>query len=743
MKTAQELVDKDIIRIDPDEFKREELTLGDFLNRFEETPSIGYNAFQRLYAALTMFGSEKPNKSWKPDRWKFLDDRVESPWKRNGATSAFEIYLYGVEEPTHTIMKHLEDACIRRDSQSRAILLIGPPSSGKTDLINDMSYALDAYTTKPEGQVYTVKFDLKNYAKFFGGLESITCPTHESPLNFLAKEDLYGALKNVNDKVSDEERWKEIELNHTRCPACSYVINTLQDEAHVENWRDLVKVVNLRPGKDIAAAEFRPTDEKAYDSKRIFGGDINLERLNLFLDKNHPLAINYGIAGKINGPSPQGHIVHFSELLKAKDLGLLDQLLDLITSRELKVNESYGVRINSVLIASTNLQEYEKSVKDPRLAEYLTSRLKRVEMGYLTVIDDLTQALEKRIFNSLQKKSRIHVPPHYVKFLASMAVMSTLDDSMSDLKITILQKALIYNGEEPQGINKKAHELFKELRTIAKNHPMHELTEGIKNGIPFRFFQDLPSKYIENLGRISDDKKKDRMDSSYKGCLSIVEFGNLLEFFENQIRSYDGITSDTRRRLVDMRANTEKKESGSLALYDAHGLYKEHIIKDVNKALLGEVALLNLGTRYLAQACAFKNQNSTYIDPVTSKKGPVDKDFLESIEKASGGISGTDFREKMASYVNFKLEYKPGETSKDSMETLTKQLMEQNKSFSTAIERYALENILPNLSKTADVSLYSPANDGMMKELNKMGYCKSCGAHALTIAGELREKIKK
>lgn len=731
----------DVIRIDPDNFRRKIYSLNEFENLLETYPSLGFNSFQRTYAALRMFGKEKSNKSWKPDRWKFLDDRVEAPWKRGGATKPFEIYLYGVEEAAHSIMKYLEEGSVRRDAQGRICLLIGPPSSGKTDLINLISYTLDAYSTLPHGEVYTVRFNLEDYSKYFGGLEKILCPSRDKPLSFYERDKANQIVERINKNLKPEERWKKLNVEFTRCPSCRYVINTLQNNG-VDDWRDLIEVVNLRPGEEVVTFEFRHTDEKAYDSKRIFGGDINLDRFNIFLDKNHPLVLNYGIGGRINGPSPQRHIVHFSELLKARELGLLDQILDLITSRNLKVNETWDVQLDCVIFATTNLEEYGKVVTSPKLAEYFTTRTKRVEMGYLTVIDDLAEALKKRVFSSLTRENGIHVPPHYVeRFLAPMAVMATLDDPSSDFKITILQKALIYNGEVPYGIERKVDELYKELITAAKSHPMHELSEGIKNGIPFRFFQDLPAKFIEYLEKIPKDQIEDLLDERFYGCLSLID---PLPFFDFIIRSYDGITTDTRRRLVDMRAPTERKEPISLALNEAYDkLYTEAIVRDVNKALVGEKTIINIGVRYLSQVYEYKLGRSSYFDPITGKQTRIDENFLKDIEKFSRVVNPEKFREQMANYVIYRLTEKKSysENRKSEMESLVEQLIDQNPTFRQAIERYAIEKILPDLSKASDIStLYSAANENVMKELYKMGYCKSCASYALRVAGKLREK---
>ena len=70
------------IVVDPSKFVRETLTLEEFKEQFKKYPSIGFDAFQALYASVTMFGfTEKAHNVKRPN---FLDDMVDMPGKRAG-----------------------------------------------------------------------------------------------------------------------------------------------------------------------------------------------------------------------------------------------------------------------------------------------------------------------------------------------------------------------------------------------------------------------------------------------------------------------------------------------------------------------------------------------------------------------------------------------------------------------------------------------------------------------------------
>lgn len=705
------------ITLDPNEFKDEKLALEEYLYKFKEHPSIGFDAFQRTYAALRMFGKEKSEKPGKPGRWKFLDDRVDKPNKKPGMGA-----LYGVEDVAESIMAYLADACVSKDTQGRFILLYGPPSSAKTNLIELMSDALDSFSTLPEGGVYTVKWKLDDVPDLFGGLTEIACPAHESPLNFVEKEELTKIVEGAN---KGKPAWQHIQPRTTRCPTCNYISRVLKKAGKLEKMEDRIEVVRVFPGVDVNRYEFRPTAEKAYDPTLIFGGAINFERLSRFMSKDHPLVLDYGIGGTINGPSPQHHLVHFSEMYKGGE-EFLNEMLDLVQSRTVIVKGKYEVPVDAVFIGTTNLEEFEKMKTLPQLGDYLTSRSYPIGAGYLLVLDDQGKALKERVFYSPKRKLTYHIPPHFVEeVLSTMAVLGALDDPKSELKITLLQKAQVYNGEMPHGLEYNLDELFWELWSDAHHKPSSDVTEGVRRGVPFRFFQELPIKFSYSLAKLPLKTKKDNFDQKYEdGCVGMLTIKPLLEGI---VKTYDGVSDETRERIV--------KE----ILPIAWDIYEDALAKDVNRAILGEKRIIGLGTKYIAQAYESVRGRKEYLD-LRGQKLPIDEEFMKYIEQASGVRNPGEFREALANHVK----YRKGDFTKivDGQETLaldalTQQLISENPTFRRAIEEYAITRILPNL--VDDISIaYSEANEPLIKDLEKMGYCRACGSIAIQAAARKR-----
>ena len=289
--------------IDPSEMmETSTLSLSEFAELVLEKPSIGFNAHQRLYAALRMSGSQTDMHGRL--HYNFLDDWVDLPNR-----PAHELSLPGLDSVAEELMSHLRAATTNPTQQRRYILFVGPPSTGKTTLVHLAAKTLDAFGYTPEGAVYTVQFDLSKYSELFKGqhdkpgLQSVVCPSHENPLNFLPRRELAGLLETINQR--NMPAWQKVQARTEHCPACDYVIQRVKKEGG--KLEDIVTVRRLYDhepeGHSVRMEEFRPTDDKSYDGTKLFGGNTNFNRFKVLLSETHPLVVEYGIGGHHDGPS--------------------------------------------------------------------------------------------------------------------------------------------------------------------------------------------------------------------------------------------------------------------------------------------------------------------------------------------------------------------------------------------------------------------------------------------------------
>ncbi len=694
------------VDIDSFSFKKENLSLEEFVDKFKEIPSIGFDAYQSLYAALRMFGKSESPKEWQDDRWNWLDYKVDGTDRESGGA------VYGQEDAAEKLMTYLKNACEDNDEKSRFLLLYGPPSSAKTNFIKLIADTLLAYRTFPQGTRYTVEYDLEDFGHIFGDYKKMKCPANDMPLKFIDKKNLEGLLNDVN---KDRPAWQEISVKSPICAHCKKVNSLLRDAGVDEKeLSKRIRVINLNPVEDMTIFEFRPTDEKAYDAAEIFGGKTNHDRLGVFVNKNNPLTIEFGMAGNIDGPCAQGGIANFSEMYKGGEQ-LLNEILDLIQNRSLVINKVYKVSIDMVIMGTSNIEEFEKMKGLPTLGNYLLSRARIIPVGYPLVIDDYAMALNKRIFNKRREIGDIHVQPYFVEILLStLGVLATLEETKSDAKLTLQQKAAIYNGEISQGVEYSLIEILNELKREAHSKPSSQLREGM-DGLPFRFFQNLPSILELNLNKLNKEIFEKLRDQNYpKGCYSMLTLSSILQ---DTINTLDGITDDCRKRC-------------SNELDKVVGLYEKRLSRDVQMALLGEEKMLTLAVKYLAMSHAsVRNIKKVTID---TKEQNIDDSFLNSIEKLGDIKNPKVFRESIAANITHRL----GDFKSD-IKLLAKDLIEKNSQFRDVISDYTAHFILPNL--VDDVALaYSDSNIKLIDTLLKKDYCKSCAGVAIAAASKNR-----
>jgi serine protein kinase len=90
--------------------------------------------------------------------------------------------LFGIDEALAKVVEYLKAAALGSDVGKRILMLYGPPSSGKSQLVILLKRGLEAYTHTEAGAVYAIA----------------DCPQHENPLHLIPQSlraellDTYG-----------------------------------------------------------------------------------------------------------------------------------------------------------------------------------------------------------------------------------------------------------------------------------------------------------------------------------------------------------------------------------------------------------------------------------------------------------------------------------------------------------------------------------------------------------------------
>src|SRR5438270_10860425 len=125
-------------------------TFRDYLSMVMKQPSLAQRAHARLYNMIKRTGLQ-------------VDDEGKEHY------AFFEQDLFGIDEPLARVVEYFKAAAMGSDVGRRVLLLYGPPSSGKSQLVILLKRGLEVYTQTDEGAIYAIA----------------DCPQHEDPLNLM------------------------------------------------------------------------------------------------------------------------------------------------------------------------------------------------------------------------------------------------------------------------------------------------------------------------------------------------------------------------------------------------------------------------------------------------------------------------------------------------------------------------------------------------------------------------------
>lgn len=152
-------------------------------------PQLAQLAHARIYQMVRSYGVE-------------LDEQG------NERYPFFTRELFGIDEALAKVVEYLKAAAMGSDVGKRILLLYGPPSTGKSQLVILLKRGLEEYTLTDEGAVYAIA----------------DCPQHEDPLHLIP----HGLRKEFLDEYG-------VYIEGELCPRCS--LNLLEKYDH-DIYRD-------------------------------------------------------------------------------------------------------------------------------------------------------------------------------------------------------------------------------------------------------------------------------------------------------------------------------------------------------------------------------------------------------------------------------------------------------------------------------------------------------------------------
>jgi serine protein kinase len=378
-------------------------TFRDYLPMVIKQPSLAQRAHARLYNMIKDAGV-----------------RIDEEGKEHYAF--FEGDLFGINEPLAQVVEYFKAAAMGSDVGRRILLLYGPPSSGKSQLVILLKRGLEAYTRTPEGAVYAIA----------------DCPQHEDPLNLMPHE--------LRREFADATG---IQIEGELCPLCAL---HLHEKYHDDIYQVPVKRLFFSEKARVGIGTFVPSDPKSQDISELVGS-IDLSTIGDYGSESDPRA--YRFDGELN--IANRGLMEFIEMLKA-DERFLYVLLTLSQEKNIKTGRFPLIYADECVISHTNETEFNEFLANKK-SEALHDRMIMIRIPY-----NLSMSQEERIYQKLLRQTTLqglHIAPHTLRVAAIFAVLSRLEEpKMSGL--TLVKKLKLYDGEDVEGFRQKDVKLIRE-----------------------------------------------------------------------------------------------------------------------------------------------------------------------------------------------------------------------------------------------------------------------------------------
>jgi serine protein kinase len=378
-------------------------TFRDYLSMVMKQPSLAQRAHARLYNMIKRTGVQ-------------ADDEGKEHY------AFFEQDLFGIDEPLARVVEYFKAAAMGSDVGRRVLLLYGPPSSGKSQLVILLKRGLEVYTQTDEGAIYAIA----------------DCPQHEDPLNLMP-----------HPLRKDFQAETGIHIEGELCPLCAV---HLREQYQGDIYRVPVKRLFFSEKERMGIGTFVPSDPKSQDIAELVGS-IDLSTVGDYGSESDPRA--YRFDGELNVAN-RG-LMEFIEMLKA-DERFLYVLLTLSQEKNIKTGRFPLIYADECVISHTNETEFNEFLGNKK-SEALHDRMIMVRIPY-----NLKVSQEERIYQKLLRATSlegVHIAPHTLRVAAIFAVLSRLEEpKMSGL--TLLKKLKLYDGDDVDGFRQKDVKQIKE-----------------------------------------------------------------------------------------------------------------------------------------------------------------------------------------------------------------------------------------------------------------------------------------
>jgi serine protein kinase len=372
-------------------------TFGDFLNSIlpHNPTQLARSSHQYIWDMLRWYGRDSDGK----------DEAVK-------AQELFRRELFGVNEPLARVVDYFKAAAAGSDVGRRLLLLLGPPSGGKSTMAILLKRGLEEYSRTDDGALYGIKGS----------------PMHESPLNLIPASlraqfrDTYG-----------------VELTGELSP---WARDKLEREYDGDYLRVPVERVFIAESTRIGVGTYAPHDPTTADIADLVGS-VDLSKVAEVGDEGDPRAWSW--SGAVYAAS-RG-MLEMIEILKVKR-EFLYLLLTLTQEKNVKVSRFPLIHLDETILAHTNLAEFNKFLQEKE-NEALLDRMVIIKVPYAFSYKEEARIYQKLVSGAPAFRN-VHLDPHVLKLASVFAILTRLQKPERE-GLDLSKKLRLYAGETIEG----------------------------------------------------------------------------------------------------------------------------------------------------------------------------------------------------------------------------------------------------------------------------------------------------
>jgi serine protein kinase len=438
-------------------------TFGDFLTNVLPSSPVQFARSSHQYI-------------WDMLRWYGRDGEGQDEATR--AKALFKRELFGVDEPLSRVVDYFKAAAAGSDVGRRLLLLLGPPSGGKSTMAILLKRGLEEYSRTDEGAMYGIKGS----------------PMHESPLNLIP----------ASLRAEFRETYG-VELTGELSP---WARERLEREYEGDYLRVPVERIFISEATRMGVGTYAPHDPTTADIADLVGS-VDLSKVAEVGDEGDPRAWSW--SGAVYAAS-RG-MLEMIEILKVKR-EFLYLLLTLTQEKNVKVSRFPLIHLDETILAHTNLAEFNKFLQEKE-NEALLDRMVIIKVPYA-----LSYKEESRIYQKLVSGApafrNVHLDPHVLKLASVFSILTRLQKPERE-GLDVSKKLRLYSGESIEGFGESE---ASRLRTEAPDEGLSGVSprfviNSISNAITRSDASSLTS--MELLLALKDSIESDaRMDAKQK-----------------------------------------------------------------------------------------------------------------------------------------------------------------------------------------------------------------------------------